>query len=77
VWTGDLESQIERARIEMERLRAESERLEAMVGERTLWAERLNEEIAEYRRELHRIGSSGGFAGRKLGLVPSCVMTTA
>jgi len=71
VWTGDLESQIERARIEMERLRAESERLEAMVGERTLWAERLNEEIAEYRRELHRIGSSGWFrAGAKLGLVP-------
>lgn len=82
-WIGDLESQIDRSKTEIERLRAESSdlrheaqaeisRLESMVTERTLWAERLNGEIAEYREELRRIGSSKWVrAGAKLGIGPA------
>lgn len=82
MWIADLESQIESASAEIERMRMESaarqreareviDRLENTVSERTAWAERLNAEIADYRGELQRIGSSQWFrAGAKLGVGP-------
>jgi SAM-dependent methyltransferase len=72
----------EQAQTEINRLEAENaelrsqaqsriDRLEATLVERTEWARRLDAEIAEYREELRRIGSSKWLrAGEKLGLGP-------
>jgi hypothetical protein len=50
---------------------AEIARLQAEAAERTLWAQRLDTEIAGYREELRRIWGSRWFrAGKALGLGP-------
>lgn len=74
-WIRDLEAQLGRARTEIERLNVESTelteeagaqiaRLEATVTERTLWAQRLDEELQQIR------GSRWFRAGKTLHLGP-------
>ncbi len=59
------------ASAEIARLGAEAADLQAVLAERTEWAEQLNAEIAGYRGELQRIGSSHWFrTGAKLGIGP-------
>jgi ubiquinone/menaquinone biosynthesis C-methylase UbiE len=61
----------QRAGAEINRLQTESGALQATVTERSLWAQRLDAEIAGYRAELERIESSKWFrAGAKLGIGP-------
>jgi len=69
------QSEIDRLRAECADQRAQAQividRLENTVTERTLWAQRLDAEIARYREELREIKSSKWYrAGASLGLGP-------